>query len=96
MSTAVRPNGKHYTRRKPLEVTEFGTYGGDIGVVVLGTHDVTQAKAIAEHVLVEYDLDSSEPSLNWWRNVPWDESGQFDWSWINDCVRGTPCVVWEP
>lgn len=94
--TITRPNGKPYRRRSPLRVEMFDTYDEDTGVVVLGTHDVATATALAADVLAEYDLADLTPTEVWWRLVPWDTTGWHDRTWIVDTVRGTPALVWKP
>lgn len=93
----TRPDGRLYRARKVVEVAEFTDTSTEmIGVVVLRTHDVEQAKRCAAAALAEYELDATEARLDWWRVVPWDSSGMFDRSYISDSVRGVPCVVFEP
>lgn len=92
----VRPNGKEYRRRKPLSLHTYYSDGGD-GLIVMGTHDVERAQAAADRTLDELDLLLAEPRRRWLRLVPWDAYGLgVDRSWVEDEVRGTPCVDWMP
>lgn len=92
--TAVRPNGKPYRRRAPLRLEQFATYDDGTGVLVVGTHDIEAARALAAGWLAEYDLTDAEPQLAWWRLVPWGDV--WDQTWITDTVRGFAVVVWQP
>jgi hypothetical protein len=91
----IRPNGKPYRRRKPLVVSEFTDCDDSTGVVVEGTHDVDRAAALAADLLAAYDLTDSRPTRRWMRLVPWDPSGYADRAWVEDEVRGMPCVEWS-
>jgi hypothetical protein len=76
-------------------VSECMDYDGYTGVVVEGTHDIERAAALAANLLDTYDLTNQPPSRRWMRLVPWDLSGYGDRSWVEDPVRGMPCVEWS-
>lgn len=90
----TRPNGKPYRRWAPIRVEEFTTHGDSTGYVVVGTHDVDEALELVRR-LWEHDGDPTPGVRRWWRLVPWDLSGQFDRSWIDDPVRGAPVVTFD-
>ena len=91
----VRPNGKVWRPRKPLRFTEFSTNDYETGFVVFGTHDVEEALNLLGIYFSDYGLDPEQAEVTWWRSVPWSDGG-FDYSFITDPERGTPCVVFEP
>lgn len=92
----TRPNGKPYRPRKDPSVQEFTDSQEYTGLVVLRTHDVELARRLAEPLIAEYELWNTEPTREWWRSVPWDTSGYCDRSYVDDPVRGIPCVVFQP
>jgi len=92
--TTTRPNGKSYRPRYGPRVEEFYDYDGDAGVAVVGTHDLETAYRLAWFLICDLDLNPSDSVLDWWRLVPWDQSGQFERSWITDLKRGSPAVIW--
>lgn len=94
--TIVRPNGKPYRRRKPIRADQYQHADGE-GLLVMGTHDVDRARAAYESALLNLELQDVEPQLRWLRVVPWDAYGLgVDSSWIEDPVRGVPCVDFMP
>lgn len=94
MSTTIqRPNGKTYRPRKPPSVQLIADHNDDTGVIVLRTHDYQRAIELASHLIDEYGLNPTVAYTAWWRLVPFDPSGYHDTAWIDDPVRGTPCVV---
>lgn len=93
----IRPNGKPYRPRKPIEAVEFSTGDGDTGIAVMRTHDIEYARENYADMLAARDLTDIEAKCDWWRLVPWDAAGAgTDRSYISDPVHGTPCVVFEP
>lgn len=94
MDTLIRPNGKTYRPRREPEAQTFWTYDVMTAVVVVGTHDLEKAAELARP-LWEYDEDLPEGRRHWWRLVPWDTSGLFDRSWVDDETRGRPVVVFS-
>lgn len=93
----VRPNGKTYKPRKPgLYIEEFESVSDATCVAVFGTHDLAEATLFAFHSLVGLDLDPNRAHTAWWRKVPFDPNGgHWDWTFMDDPVRGKPCVVFE-
>lgn len=92
----TRPNGKTWRGRKPIRFDEFGGWYGGTGWVVFGTHDVDLAlRALGDERVFEYSLTRDRAEQTWWRKVPWNSDG-YDYSYITDPDRGTPCVVFEP
>lgn len=102
--TAIeRPDGRLYRPRKvvcwPWENDTVHGWSG--GAVVLGTHDVEQARALADPSIkawFDFELSAVEPELGWFRLGY--EGG--DPTWIVDERRGragvwfTAKVVVEP
>ena len=88
IAVIARPNGKPY---RPRKVIAYGVYDADEcpeGVIVLGTHDISRAEALATS-LVKCDLLDSGyapagPSQVWWRDS--FEGGRR--IWVNDAERG--------
>lgn len=96
MSTTTpvrRPNGKLYRPRKAPSVETFVDHNDYDGAVVLRTHDFQLAIELASNLIDEYGLNPTHAYTNWWRAVPFDPSGYHDWAWVDDPVRGVPCVV---
>ena len=94
----IRPNGKMYKARKPCFVLTW--LDGDYrAVAVFRTHDVKLARWLAKSFWGDLDSDTeiedASVDINWWRLVPFDPSGEYDSSWIDDEVRGIPCVVFR-
>lgn len=94
--TTVRPNGKVYRPRRRIQVEEFETPDEGTGIMVLRTHNVMYASLLAARALHNLDLDPAKPILTWVKDVPWDDSGMYDYSWVYDPVRGIPVVYWNP
>lgn len=94
----TRPNGKVWRGRKPIRTAEFSGLDGELGLIVLGTHDVEEAtrRAMNTQTWTDGELWYCEPRREWWRLVPWDTGYGYDSSWIDDPERGTPCVVFGP
>lgn len=92
----VRPNGKPYKPRKPPSVETIVDDRDDTGVVVLRTHDFRRAIELASRLIDEFELDPTTAYTGWWRSVPFDPSGYHDTAFIEDPVRGVPCVVIAP
>lgn len=95
---AVRPDGRLYrARKRPISVG----YGDDhhYGVVVLRTHDIDIATALAywrwRHL---YDTRDPLPAAmaGWTKLVPWDWSGYGDSSFIGQAgfEKGSVPCVW--
>lgn len=83
-----RPNGKRYRPRK-LSAYAVTDYDDNLaGVVVFGTHEITdRVRKLAEDY-VAWQMDSGfvpvDPSPVWWRDG-------FEWGqrrWLDDPVRG--------
>jgi hypothetical protein len=90
--TAIRPNGKPYTRRKPPRAIECEDTGGDLFYIVVRTHDIAEAEAIVP----EGDRDGCVPRLEWSRETICMCYGSHDRDYIEDPVRGVPCVAFRP
>lgn len=95
MTAITRPNGKVWRGRLPVRWAEYETHDGETGFVILGTHDVQAAFDLLSGYADDYGLAVEQAARRWWRLVPWS-SGSFDSTWIDDPVRGTPCVVFNP
>lgn len=91
----TRPNGKPYRRRKPVTVEVYYSSNDAECVIVIGTHDLDAAAALAEHMW-EHDEPLPEGRRRWLRLVPWDTGGGYDRSWIDDPARGTAVVTFDP
>ena len=89
----VRPNGKPYRARKPPMVETYFDTSDCESIVVLRTHDIPKALELAGDRIDDLELDRDGARTSWWRLVPWDVGSGYDTNWINDDVRGTPCVV---
>jgi hypothetical protein len=98
--TFVRPNGKTYRpRTSGLTVRVWDNEHLDYtdqcyGVIVFGTHNRSRADALAiEAVRREwggtFEIDNGTPT--WMRLTP--RAGEF--VWVQDEVRGRPCVAFE-
>ena len=94
--SVIRPNGKPYVARKPIEVQEFCTAYGDTGLFILRTHDEAEARQAFYATLNSYDLGEITPTKTWVRHVPWDAGYGYDTTWITDVVRGVPALEWNP
>lgn len=73
----ARPNGRLYKPRKPLRVQSVMWNDDAYVVLVYGTHDADEARAIAQE---EWDLEQNggelpEPHRIWTKLVPWDAFG---------------------
>lgn len=93
----IRPNGRLYRPRKGLVAQLFEDDG--VGLIVLRTHDRLKAFEFARALLSPGAQEAIAPedgTLMWVRLVPWDEGGWYDFSWVDDPVRGVPAVVWHP
>lgn len=93
LTPVPRPNGKLYRPRKVPSVEQYADRHDCTGAVVLRTHDVELAVALAVNLIREYDLDPANAYTTWWRVVPFDPDGYFDSAWLHDPARGVPCVV---
>ena len=86
-----RPNGKPY---RPRRVVAQAVGEEDEGVLVLGTHDLGRAQALADK-LARYIAGSGfvavQPETGWWRDG--FECGQR--RWVNDEVRGRAGVLFR-
>lgn len=94
----TRPNGKVWRGRLPIRFTEFCANGftDETGFVVFGTHDIAYAATVlGDERMFEYCLTRDRAERHWWRTVPWSSEG-YDFSYIEDPERGTPCVVFAP
>lgn len=83
----VRPNGKLYRPRsiryQPWDNDNH--YDGLCGVIVLGTHDVDRAKALAEEGCQHwYGLHADRPDIDWFRLTY--VGGELVWT--RDAERG--------
>lgn len=89
-----RPNGKLY---QPLKVTGHAVvdeYSDVIAVLVLGTHDVEQARPLAEHCVrmwVDSGYTAVDPRTGWWR----DGFQHGERWWHEDEVGGRAGVRFE-
>lgn len=89
-----RPNGKLYRARKPPEVTTYQDWRDDVTCgLVLRTHDVELALQLAADLIAELELVPANASTHWWRLAPFKNGSGYDRNWIDDPVRGVPCVV---
>lgn len=98
MTTAIRPDGRVYAPRKPAALTSAeDEHGITSWVIVLRTHDREIAYRLAAPELADlgWRYGPGDGELRWLREVPWCEDGYHDWSYIDDPVRGVPCVVWS-
>ena len=101
--TAIRPTGKPYTRRKPPEAHLcYDNFASPAQVIVTRTADPDEAHRVAlrelEHLAYVHDspvLTPDDGYLAWLRLVPFDPSGHLDSCWLDDPVRGVPCIVWD-
>lgn len=98
----TRPNGKTYRPRTPVRVAEYVDHEERTCVIVLGTHDLDEAAALAADRWAEWygDLDEASRPLpegerTWMRLVPFDTGTGYDHNWVFDPVRGTACVVFN-
>lgn len=90
----VRPNGKTYRARKVrMCVWDNGGYhNDDKGVVVLGTHDVEQATAVAHEGVrywFDHELIATKPEVGWFR-LGYHFGEQ---SWMRDQIKGAAGVM---
>lgn len=97
--TLTRPNGKTYRPRGRLRVVSIDDPFDDTArVIVLGTHDSERALPLAlqEWRSCGYDepMDSNG-APTWLREVPWDDSGQADYSLLDDPERGRAALIFE-
>lgn len=92
-AVVARPNGKTYRARKQPSIRMYTDRDEYDCVVVLRTHDIQLAVELASNLIGELELNPTVAYTDWWRDVPWDDSGAYDQAWITDPVRGTPCVV---
>ena len=88
LDVITRPNGKPY---RPRKVIAYGVYDPDEcpeSVVVLGTHDVVRAQALAttfvKHDLLDSSYAPAGPCTVWWRDGM--EYGRR--VWLNDAEHG--------
>lgn len=83
----TRPDGRVY-RPKKVVAHAWGEYGYDLerGAVVLGTHDVERARALAASACASwYGLEHAvRPEVDWFRDGY--ENGRR--AWVRDEVRG--------
>ena len=90
----TRPNGKPYRPQLAPRVDTYQDQDDYECVVVLRTHDIAKAIELAADQIEYLGLDGANATTDWWRSVPFNPMGTgYDWSWINDPVRGIPCVV---
>lgn len=89
----TRPNGKLYRPQQPPSVQTYQDQDDYECVVVLRTHDIASAVELAAEQIDYLGIDAANAVTDWWRAVPFDRRGMYDWSWITDTVRGVPCVV---
>jgi hypothetical protein len=86
-----RPNGKPY---RPRRVVAYGVGEDGEGVIVLGTHDLSRAQALADE-LARYVAGSGfvavDPWRGWWRDG--FESGER--RWVSDEERGRAGVCFR-
>lgn len=100
--TAIRPDGRLYRARAKPSAQPYGEGGSGLwGVIVLRTHDVDVAVALA-YVEWRRWIASGDPLPSpvrgWTRLVPWDAGGGGDWSWDSCTGRekgSMPCVWFE-
>lgn len=90
----TRPDGRVYRARK---VTAYPFASGDdwiTGVLVIGTHDVGRARALAEQVVlrdVGRGYAAVDPETGWWH----DGFQGGERIWIHDPVRGRAGVMFR-
>jgi len=89
LAPVERPDGRLYRPRKVAAYAwENDTvHDWSAGAVVLGTHDVEAAQALADSAVKAWfggELSAVEPELGWWR------SSYFygDPTWVDDPVHG--------
>ena len=77
VSETIRPNGKVYKRRKPLEAVTLTWNEYSTIVMVYGTHDAELAHdlALAEWQREGLEGDLPKPTKHWIKIVPWDALG---------------------
>jgi hypothetical protein len=87
----TRPNGKPYRSRR---VTAQAIGEEDEGVLVLGTHDLARAQALADQTakrIAGSGYVAADPWRGWWRDG--FENGRR--SWVTDEVRGRAGVLFR-
>lgn len=94
----VRPNGKVYRRRKPLQARSCCWNEWSVVVLVYGTHDRELARDLAQTEWDREQIDGEmpEPVAIWIKEVPWDALGYgYDRTIleVKGDVRGSwPCL----
>lgn len=85
----TRPNGKPYHPRK---VTGQIIGEEDEGVLILGTHDLERAQALADQ-MAAYEAGPGATAVRPWRGWFRDGFSSGRREWITDEVRGRAGVV---
>lgn len=86
-----RPNGKTY---RPRRVLAYPVGEDGEGVVVLGTHDLARAQALADEVarsVAGSGFVAADPWRGWWRDG--FECGER--RWVSDEERGRAGVLFR-
>ena len=91
----TRPDGRIYRPRKVVAHAISDRYDDDlIGVVVLGTHDILRARALADEY-VAWQIGSEFTAVThhtgWWRDG-------FEYGhrvWVSDPVKGRAGVMFQ-
>lgn len=91
-----RPNGKLYRPRKiVVEPWENDGWANDgCGAVVLGTHDVEAARALATERIRDWfdsELTPTKPEVGWFRLAYGGSRGEMNW--VRDEVHGRAGVM---
>ncbi len=88
----IRPNGKPYRPRKVNGHAVTDENNCVVAVLVLGTHDIEQARPLAEHCAGLWEGGTAaSPVTGWWRDgMQWGQR----W-WVYDEVRGRAGVRFE-
>jgi hypothetical protein len=96
LAVVERPNGKAYRARKPACAFVIeNDHLGESEVMVIRTHDVDLARALAAAEADRHGIEWAEPvpaARSWAREAirdgdPW---------WEYDEIRGVPCIVFSP
>ena len=90
----TRPDGRPYSPRKLVAHAVANDDEDLVGVLVLGTHDVLRARALADKYVawqIGDDYAAVTYSTGWWRDG-------FEYGcrrWVPDPVRGRAGVMFE-
>ena len=92
-----RPDGTVYRARKRPHAELLGGDWDDACVIVWRTHDVDVAVALAGDQARREGADlPARVARGWFRSVPWDAGGGYDYSVVNAAPgeRGATPGVW--